>query len=642
MRKFGRSIPVFHKPAIVGASRTHCRVQGVWAAKAANWQLSPAGRPNPQQTAAFSDQVHSEQTEPDKQMLSEPRKHAADGSLKAAMTAEATNASSSTPPFMPSSDNTPYERLHVTPLDAELLKVVLSSALLPKARNISYHTIETFPDKRYGFLELPAEDAEKLKKKLNGSVLRGVKIRIGIARPSSIPTPLADAAMTKEKPSKKAPEGSVPPPRDQNKKRKRGAEELSGVVLDAGRKIKRGWTTTDDVKEKRSKKDKEKKAKEKEKKKQPKSKYTDHAECLIKTVLPANAAPTAHADPSNSTDKKKKKKSKSREVVIHEFERTTKFPTFLKAVAPVGRSGAPPEFVDGKGWVDEHGEVVEAVKAKPPPSARVLLSGKSQHRDQETVRTEDGTESPSENENAEDTENVEDAEDLESESASSASEASPPSETADSDASQLSSPTKLDPPRPRSSGSAKSLSIRIPPATPNDSNVHPLEALYKRSRQPDEASNAAPSAQGFSFFDDPGESAESDADNAVTEASTVQVPLTPFTRQDLESRGIRSAAPTPDTAHPNRRFTPWEPEIDQDDEEEEEEPEHQDSQNDEQSPSKSVAARRGAADGNPTSDFQKWFWENRGDLNRSWKKRRKVAGKEKRYRENKARMARAI
>ncbi|KAK3904224.1 hypothetical protein C8A05DRAFT_31994 [Staphylotrichum tortipilum] len=543
---------------------------------------------------------------------------------------------------MPPSDDASYERLHVTPLDAELLKVVLSSSLLPKARNISFHTVETFPDKRYGFLELPNEDAEKLKKKLNGSVLRGVKIRIGTARPSSIPIPLADAAMAKEKPSKKTPEGSVPPPRDQNKKRKRGAEELSGIVLDAGRKIKRGWTSTDDVKEKRSKKDKEKKSKEK--KKQPKSKYTDHPECLVKTVLPANATPLADTDPSPSTDKKKKRKNKAREVVIHEFERTTKFPTFLKAAAPVGRSGSRLEFVDGKGWVDEYGEVVEAVKAKAPPTARVRLLGKSQDRDQGNVPAEDGPASSNEDEDTEDAEDAEDAgdaEDLESESASSAGEANPPSKTADSDACPPSSPAKLEPPRPRSSGSAKSLSIRIPPATPNDSKVHPLEALYKRTKQTDEASKAVPTAGGFSFFDEHGESAESDADNDVGEASAVQVPLTPFTRQDLESRGIRSAAPTPDTAHPNRRFTPWEPEIGHD-EAGEEEPERQESQDDEESPLNSAVARAGGTDGNPTSDFQKWFWGNRGDLNRSWKKRRKVAGKEKRYRENKARMARAI
>jgi hypothetical protein len=43
-----------------------------------------------------------------------------------------------------------------------------------------------------------------------------------------------------------------------------------------------------------------------------------------------------------------------------------------------------------------------------------------------------------------------------------------------------------------------------------------------------------------------------------------------------------------------------------------------------------------------TTDFQKWFWENRRDLNRSWMTRRKTAAKEKRHRENKARASKAL
>jgi hypothetical protein len=34
------------------------------------------------------------------------------------------------------------------------------------------------------------------------------------------------------------------------------------------------------------------------------------------------------------------------------------------------------------------------------------------------------------------------------------------------------------------------------------------------------------------------------------------------------------------------------------------------------------------------SEFTKWFWENRGDNNRAWKKRRRDAAKEQRQREN--------
>jgi hypothetical protein len=530
----------------------------------------------------------------------------------------------------PTSEDHPYVRLHVTPLDAELLKVVLSSALLPKARNISYHAIETFPEKRYGFLELPSEDAEKLRKKLNGAVLKGVKIRIERARPSRIPTPLAQAAMAKEKTSKRSTEGAAPP-KDKSKKRKRGAEELSGVVLEDGRTIKRGWTSAEEPKEKRSKKGKEKEGKEK--KKQSKSKYTDHAECLVKTILPANAAPLLDADHAPATKRKKKGKT-SREVIVHEFERTTKFPTFLKSTAATGSPGAPLEFVEGKGWVNQDGDVVENVKPRPPPSAKVLLPSKSTDRDRETPPSDETATSSSDDEPAE-------------ESGPGVPAAARDSgllpEVAGSNFSSPSTPPKPDSSRPRSSGSIRNLSITIPPATPNEPKVHPLEALYKRPKQSDDGTpEAAPGAQGFSFFADGNEeSAEEDVGADASEASGSRVPLTPFTRQDLELRGIRSAAPTPDTAHPSRRFTPWELDNDRA-EQHDAELTYQESEEDEHVPSHTMAAQAGESQGKPTSDFQQWFWNNRGDLNRSWKKRNKLARKEKRYRENKARMARAI
>lgn len=535
-------------------------------------------------------------------------------------------------PTTPLPDHDTYVRLHVTPLDAELLNVVLSSALLPKARGISYHTLDTFPEKRYGFLELPSEDAEKLRKKLNGALLKGVKIRIERARPPSIPVPLGQEAMAKDKSRKeKAIEGALPP-KDKGKKRKRGAEELDGIVLDDGRNIKRGWTSADEPKEKRKKKDKGKK--EKEKKKQVRSKYTDHPECLVKTVLPANAAPLT--DDANSTPTKHKKKGNTREVVIHEFEKTTKFPTFLKAVAPTGRPSVPLEYVDGKGWVDEDGNVVESVKARPPPSAKVLLRNKSENRSHKTAPDEESTTGSSDDE--------EPAEDSGPESPVSANDSSPAARPAESAASfSPSSPTKSEIARPKSSGSGRSLSITIPPATPNESKVHPLEALYKRPKQTDgEAPKTAPSEANFSFFADGNDgNVDEDTDADAGEPSGIQVPLTPFTRHDLELRGVRSAAPTPDTAHPHRRFAPWQPEEDNGGQDEEE-PASDDSEDDEQIPSGSTTAQGGEDDGKPASDFQKWFWENRGNLNRSWKKRRKIAGKEKRYRENKARMARAI
>ncbi|KAK4095911.1 hypothetical protein N658DRAFT_502167 [Parathielavia hyrcaniae] len=556
------------------------------------------------------------------------------------MTDREVEAQSSQPPL--ASDNPPYLRLHVTPLDAELLKVVLSSALLTKVRKISYHGIETFPEKRYGFLELPSEDAEKLRKKLNGSVLKGVKVRIDRAHPSVIPAPLGQSAMAKEKTSKKTTE-TARPPKDKSKKRKRGAEELSGAMLEEGRKIKRGWTSADEPKEKRSKRDKEKK-KEKGKKKQVKSKYTDHAECLVKTVLPANAAPS----PDPITEKKKQK-GRSREVTVHEFERTTKFPTFLKAAAAPAQSAAQLEFVDGKGWVDQDGVVVESVKSRPPRTGKVLLSGGlKKDRGRETVRQEDNTTRS----NASTSEDETTAESEPGSPAPAERSSQPLSEVTASRSSSPTPPAESDFPRPRSSASTRNLSITIPPATPNEPRVHPLEALYKRAKQPDDGILKADpgGGQGFSFFSDGNEEGAAEEDNdsdAGDEPSGMMAPLTPFTREDLELRGIRSAAPTPDTAHPSRRFTPWEMDNDGDEEQKDAEPafhesEEEEEDENEQGPLHTTTTQAGESRERTTSDFHKWFFENRGDVNRSWRKQRKIAGKERRYRENKARMARAI
>ncbi|KAK4177229.1 hypothetical protein QBC36DRAFT_327458 [Triangularia setosa] len=533
-------------------------------------------------------------------------------------------------PTQPAPDQAPpYVRLHVTPLDANLLKVILSSALLPKARNISYHTLETFPDKRYGYLDLPSEDADKLKQKLNGSILRGVKIRIERAKPSRIPTPLGNEAMAKEKKVKKV-KDDVRPENDKSKKRKRDRDEISGVVLENDRKVKRGWTTADEPKEKRSKRDK-KDSKDK-KKKQERSKYTGHAECLVKTILPANAAPSAEND-----TRSKKKKGKSREVVVHEFEKTTKFPTFLKTTVSYGPSKTPLEFVEGQGWVDEDGNVVEAVKVTaPPPTFKISARKKVEQSESEP--------SSSDSDSGEESDN-----DDESDSPSSPTKAaSTPKTTAQPKSDPIPQqhtsplPSALSPElsRPKSSGSVKSLAIKIPPATPSEPKmIHPLEALYKRSQQTDgKAGDGATESKGFSFFG--GGDVDSDNEDIKAAADGLQIPMTPFTRQDFEIRGIRSAAPTPDTAHPmGGRFKPWDDhdeDMEYDDDHGEYLPE------DNEQPSASTAQADAAEGDKPASDFQKWFWENRGDLNRSWKKRRKTAGKEKRYRENRTRMARAI
>ncbi|OLN97818.1 hypothetical protein CCHL11_02633 [Colletotrichum chlorophyti] len=584
----------------------------------------------------------------------------------------------------PSDVSSAYTRLHISPFDQDLSKIVLSSAVLPKARNISYHTIETFPEKRYGFVELPAEDAEKIKKKLNGAVLKGVKMRIDKARPEQKYLPVAeDEEATGKKRKKKSVE------KEERKKQKRDLDVIEGVEL-RDRKVKRGWTVPEEAKirEKKSKKDKEKDKgkkdkKDKHKKREERSKYTDKEECLLKTKLPAKlpAAATATTEPEEEADRKKKKKTKSREIVVHEFEKTTKFPSFLKATKPAPAESLTTEFIEGKGWVDTQGNVIEPAKTRrtataPAPESKPGKSPKAskkakttpppQTKEEDDSTSSSGTSSDedtsSDDSSDEDTEAVEakpatpanksqvskPAPPVEDDTTSSSGTSSDESSSDDSsdeemeDADNAPPAAALESPvsalkaesRPRSSGSNVSLSIKIPPpATP--AKVHPLEALYKRQKPDDNSTpQAVKEAEPFSFFGAGGDNDDLEEDDVDAPAS--QLPMTPFTKQEFEWRNVRSAAPTPDTAYPNRTKPFWA--IGHDDEEEEEDEETQEevqaTLNEEQEPE--------AEDSGPATDFQKWFWENRRNLNQSWMKRRKTAAKEKRHKDNKSRASKAV
>ncbi|KAH8899911.1 hypothetical protein GQ53DRAFT_709175 [Thozetella sp. PMI_491] len=530
-------------------------------------------------------------------------------------------------------DPSTYTRLHITPLNSDLLSVVLPAAVRPNARNISYHSIETFPEKGYGFVELPTEDAEKLRKKLHGAVLKGVKLRVEPARPSSMPEPMGDAALAKDKDGKKEKKQK----KDKSKKRKRDGEEIVGIALEEGRKVKRGWTVADEPPAKKEKRDKSKKdqGEKKKEKKKVKSKYTNHDECLVRTILPAHVAKAAEADEASSG---RKKKDKSREVVIHEFEKTTKFPTFLKSTAVSTKSKPPPEYVDGKGWVDAEGNVVEAARKKQVPQKDDSSSSSGDSSEDEPTAQLASTSDDSASESEEE-ERVESP--VETQKITPRSLGNLPS-----------SPLALKSDnRPKSSGSTRSLTIKIPPvtpATPAAAKVHPLEALYKRPKNEDGTVGKADSeAKDFTFFGggDVEEEEEEALGGTPAPSSQAQPPMTPYTRQDFEFRNVRSAAPTPDTAHPNRSFKPWahddaEDDLDEDPEEENLNEDENNEDEDEDGPKPEGATTSGGDQA--TSDFQAWFWEHRGDLNRSWKKRRRMMTKEKRYRENKSRTDRAI
>jgi hypothetical protein len=521
-----------------------------------------------------------------------------------------------------------YTRLHITPLNPSLLTAILPPSILPSARNISYHTIQTFPERAYGYVDLPTMDAEKIKKKLNGSILKGTKVRIEKAREQ------------KEMPVDEDEEPARPRKERKSKKRKRGDDTIPGTEI-GERSVKRGWTTPGA---------KVHKSNDKDKRAVVKSKYTTGSECLFKTVLLPNVAMNTGTT-SKSTKKETGKSSKGKETVVHEFEKTTKYATFLRTNSKGGNTKGVAEFVEGRGWVDEDGNVVEAVKTAHKTALPREMESKISTNAKEHARGNPEEASESENSSSSEEESSptridsslpippipEDSstsssgsfsedEDSGSETSSSSSEDESEADTSsESPDEEVKTPKKMS--RPTSSSG---LTIKIPDpiliSTPVATAVHPLEALYKRDAKND---NPNPTNPPFSFFGADGDEEEKQDAEAKDH---VQIPMTPFTQRDFEFRGIRSAAPTPDTAHANKRFV-WPTNKDEDDEGEGADS----SPLRHETPAQNGSSSKAEA---PESDFQKWFWENRGETNRAWKKRRKMAAKEKRQRENRKRESR--
>lgn len=544
------------------------------------------------------------------------------------------------------SDGDGYIRLHITPLTPALLPTFLPPSILPAARNISYHTLQTFPERAYGFLELPSMEASKIQKKLNGSILKGTKIRIETARPEKLPVP-------------EQPEPEVPKA-DWSKKRKR--DETIPAAEIGERSVKRGWTVPSSKGDKRGDK------KEKEKDKKAKSKYTSGKECLFKTVVPPNKM--------DLKEGKSKRKRNAREEIVHEFEKTTRHASFLRGSKLDDKVKTASQFIEGKGWVDDDGNLIEEVITKrksentaPAVNEDVTLKDVSSEDDSsdeaEPVESEEISKPADESASDTSEDDSSEASSSEAESNSAKADIGPADEGSlssssgslsgeESDSSSDpsdSEPEPVDeslgkepetPSQPINSGprklnsrpaSSAGLKITIPTDTTpisNPNSVHPLEALYKRPAATASSQTEAgskPPVPTFSFFgaDQDGEVDESEARD--------QMPLTPFTQRDFEFRGQRSAAPTPDTAHPNKRFM-WPADNETDEEEDDEEENATPSGKD-----KAKAAAAGEKNGGEgaESEFQKWFYEHRGDTNRAWKKRRKVVAKEARQRENRKR-----
>lgn len=561
----------------------------------------------------------------------------------------------------PAQDEDTSVRLHITPLKPDLLKLYLAPSILSLAKNVSYHVVETFPEKGYGYIELPEAEAQKIRKKLNGTTLRGAKVRIEMAKSEKRKArEEADAA-------KDQAEAERPSKRVKKEKRKKELGVLEGAELENDRKVKRGWTEppTKGKKERKEKKDKDKIKEQKHE--QKKSKYTKEPEMLFKAKLtPVAAAEVARTEKKKDKKEKKdkKSKSKSREVVVHEFEKNTKTPSFLKETKVTSEKKPAVEYVNGQGWVDEDGNVVEPETGKArnrrvlelvdmPVETEPQKTSASPKAAKEGKKKAKATPPPSSSESEAD---VDESSVV---SSSSEDESASESEAEESEAEPA-------PSTPATTVNGSKTTELVETTDAAEKEVHPLEALFKRAKPSpgtldlSTPKRLTPINTSFSFFenDEPMADADADAPGQVVE----NPPTTPFTQRDLEWRGLRSAAPTPDTAAIGRRFSfDWRKgsqEADDDEEEDDDdmgdaEAEQQLSNNtkanasnkrlpgvteeDEEEDAAADATEKGAEE-KPESEFRKWFWENRGDLNRSWKKRRRDALKAKRHTENKKTM----
>ena len=508
-------------------------------------------------------------------------------------------------------------RLHITPFSESLAQSILSAHSGLSADCISYHTLDTFPEKSYGYITLGLMEAEKLKKRLNGSILKGKKLRIEHARPQKRGL----------EPELDNEDGGASSRRETRvaKRAKNSEPAVQGHELTSERKVKRGWT--EPAKEKRP-------SSLKHTASAPvASKYTDKPECLFRAQLPPNKEDTGSGSTAQEQDRKSKKRKKG--TIIHEFENSVMQPSFIRKETGVGDVGFATEYIDGRGWVDKNGNIIEQASKRQlrsrsrtgePQKALTLpqsitstaaqpsaINNLESRPEKYGKRNKPGTGPIEKSANEASIVKVHASKEvLPKHVPSPATSSSGPDSESEEESEQDLKPE---------SRAFTNDNLDEPKETPEASlatnaAVHQLEALFKRPEQGVSHPNGRRPLEiktTFNFF-------EPDAEQ--------RIPQTPFTTQDLQLRGLRSAAPTPDTALPTRRFFA-----------------------ESTSPSSNADSEDGAdvekqSDGLPQSqgsqkeeqsEFAAWFWKNRGENNRAWKRRRREAMKEKRQSENRQR-----
>lgn len=522
-------------------------------------------------------------------------------------------------------------RLHITPLTAETAPALLPASLLtPEARaSISYHTLPAFPEKPFGYVDLPSDAAKELRKKLHNLMFRGVKVRVWDALPSTWENRLEEGKETEEERRERK---RVKRAKKEAKKAEEGV--VKGVQLPDDRKVARGWVEKTSRNE--GEKDKERKKERREKK--------EKGECLFKAGIPPNKADLLKEKKKKNVEgevvvkqtkeekalekelvkeeKREKKKDARKKRVIKEFENTQKFPSFLKSsqLDPTrGPTDMVGEFVEEVGWVDGKGTVVEvkpksrkerkkeeaaaaAAAAEAAAAAAALLepvvvkeptpdpdaieivkatendrmdvdamSDSSEEEFNDIPETKEKASSPAAEEDSESEDEAEEADTMEIEptvaepevleeeseaeveaeaESSDESEAEVESDAeveseaeveananADAESSDDSSAEEDNESSDSDSDSKATPASKKKPSLQPIVTVHPLEALYKPATAPTDDLDTA-SAFKFGF------AAENDSDD---EAPTVSTPHRDPSR-------YRSSAPTPETAIGSKRF----------------------------------------------------------------------------------------
>ena len=510
-------------------------------------------------------------------------------------------------------------RLYISPFNPDLYPTVIPPSVRPFVAKTSYHSTVTFPDKPYGYLELPRIEAEQLRKKLHNTFLKGLKMRVEEARPERRGKRKSDADGD-ETPSGgkietvETVETHSARKEKQSRNAKKGDGVLPGVELPEGRHVKRGWT--DIGASKKTKKTRRSCGQGGDNEGQG----VDDAQMLFRTSVPPNKS---DAVPEEKLKGKKKEKQRGKIVEVKEFENTSKLPTFLKGKKANGDTKPSTEFVDGKGWVDDQGNTVEQVSTR---STRKRSRQDANGNVEESANKSGSSKRDGKRKKA----RVASKDDEQ------------PSDPSDADAGQ---PEANNPPTDSQSQPDAGASPKQPSA---------LESLFKRPNA--KAPRPSPIKTSFTFFpnsaptdpdhDDGAETgqpvtaaAEDDPAPAPGRRDTRRTmtltlpPSTPFTRRDLEDRGLRSAAPTPDTAAIGRRMRPpWGRS------ESREADGSEDSDGLAPPPGDidkgKVKAKTEEEGEGGENDFEKHFYENRGEYNRAWKARRREAKKERRQEGN--------